>query len=286
MGKVEDALRDFIQYHGKRVAGEVVGEVPDQLRQARQDIRELQRTVADLVGKVEGLIEFKRSEMAVPPAPEEELEGVRFSKRTLPSIRKRLDLTQQELADLLEVSPATVTSWETGKSRPRQSNLAQIVTLREMDQAEVDEALGREPAPEAMKPEQLKRLRKKHDLIQAELAALIGVSPASITSWESGKTSPSRENRRAIANVAAMARAEVDLALNRHEEGGKGRPKTREPELSPEEIRSLRDSLGLSQRALAEKIGVSPNSISNWETGSTEPRKSSIARLRELRDAA
>jgi|WetSurMetagenome_2_1015567.scaffolds.fasta_scaffold339533_2 putative zinc finger/helix-turn-helix YgiT family protein len=37
--------------------------------------------------------------------------------------------------------------------------------------------------------------------------------------------------------------------------------------LSPEEIRGNRDKLGLSQRELAEHLGVAVETISRWETG-------------------
>ncbi|KPK65467.1 MAG: hypothetical protein AMK73_02880, partial [Planctomycetes bacterium SM23_32] len=55
-----------------------------------------------------------------------------------------------------------------------------------------------------------------------------------------------------------------------------------QPELTPEEIRSIRKAAGLSQKQLAEKLGVSVNSISNWETGSSYPRASSVEKLRAM----
>ncbi|MGD2175202.1 MAG: helix-turn-helix domain-containing protein, partial [Candidatus Brocadiaceae bacterium] len=152
MGKVEDALRDLIYYHGKRAASEVLGNLPDQVREARNQLRELQRAVEEMAAEVKELSAARRRNMAVPPAEEEEVEKARFDKRTLKGVRRRFDLTQQELAELLEVSPVTVTSWETGKSRPRRSNLAQIVTLRSMDQKAVDEALSREHLPASLSP--------------------------------------------------------------------------------------------------------------------------------------
>jgi DNA-binding transcriptional regulator YiaG len=56
-----------------------------------------------------------------------------------------------------------------------------------------------------------------------------------------------------------------------------------EAALSPEEIRSIREAAGLSQRALSKKLGVSVNSISNWETGSTSPRQESVRKLLGMR---
>lgn len=44
-------------------------------------------------------------------------------------------------------------------------------------------------------------------------------------------------------------------------------------------LRSFRTSEGLSQKQLAEALEVSQVTVSNWETGSTSPRKGMIAKL-------
>lgn len=53
-------------------------------------------------------------------------------------------------------------------------------------------------------------------------------------------------------------------------------------QLAPEEIRAKRLSAGLTQRELANKLGVSPATISGWETGSRTPRR---YHLREFKQA-
>lgn len=47
------------------------------------------------------------------------------------------------------------------------------------------------------------------------------------------------------------------------------------------EIKQIREQLGLSQEALAERLGVHPRTIQNWESGGTIP-KSKDAMLRGL----
>lgn len=37
------------------------------------------------------------------------------------------------------------------------------------------------------------------------------------------------------------------------------------------DIRAIRQQLGLNQRDLAERLGVSKRTISRWETGSSQP---------------
>lgn len=44
-------------------------------------------------------------------------------------------------------------------------------------------------------------------------------------------------------------------------------------------IKQLRENLGLNQMELAEKVGVSPTSVSNWETGKQDPKYESVEKL-------
>jgi len=48
------------------------------------------------------------------------------------------------------------------------------------------------------------------------------------------------------------------------------------------EIKTLRLSLGLSQIALAEKLGMHPASICRWESGKQHPTRRVIKQLQRL----
>jgi DNA-binding transcriptional regulator YiaG len=61
------------------------------------------------------------------------------------------------------------------------------------------------------------------------------------------------------------------------------REPAQQTEMSPEEIVAIRKKAGLSQKGLAKKLGVSLNSISNWERGSTSPRAASLKKLLAMR---
>jgi DNA-binding transcriptional regulator YiaG len=183
-------------------------------------------------------------------------------------VRERFDLTQQEMAKLLDVSPVTVTAWETGKSQPRQVSLAQIAAVGQKSQAEVDAALKREPVPDVSAAD-IKRLRKAVGLTQTALAKMIGVSAAAVTAWETGRTPASRKNRQALGALIQTPRTEIDATLSR---SGVLAP-------SPEEIRRIREEADLSQKGLARKLGVSLNSVSNWERGATRPHAASLKKL-------
>jgi len=42
--------------------------------------------------------------------------------------------------------------------------------------------------------------------------------------------------------------------------------------VSPEEIKSLRDRLGMTQQQMADRLDTTVTTISRWENGATKPR--------------
>jgi transcriptional regulator with XRE-family HTH domain len=49
-----------------------------------------------------------------------------------------------------------------------------------------------------------------------------------------------------------------------------------------DEIRSKRLDLGLQQKEVARRLGVSPETLSNWEKGLTSPQATIYGRLRRV----
>jgi DNA-binding transcriptional regulator YiaG len=52
---------------------------------------------------------------------------------------------------------------------------------------------------------------------------------------------------------------------------------------APDAIRALRARLGMTRKQFSQALGVSPGAIFLWETGRSVPRRSSLARLKDLR---
>ena len=67
---------------------------------------------------------------------EEELEGVRFSARSVKAQRTRLKLSAADYGKLVGVSGLTIYSWESSKSRPRKKQLAGLVAVRGLGRRE------------------------------------------------------------------------------------------------------------------------------------------------------
>lgn len=68
---------------------------------------------------------------------------------------------------------------------------------------------------------------------------------------------------------------------------GRERPVSKPPRgLSPERLKMLRQELGLTQEELAQKLGVSANSVHAWERGMWRPRPENVKKIRALRQAS
>jgi DNA-binding XRE family transcriptional regulator len=57
---------------------------------------------------------------------------------------------------------------------------------------------------------QMQRWRERHSMNRAQMAALVGVSRATITKWESGLTFPSPENIRKVKRITNSEVTETD----------------------------------------------------------------------------
>lgn len=99
--------------------------------QYRSEISELKRRIAALEAAVKSLA--KAQPKAEEPTTENEASSaMRFSANGFASLRKKLGLSGMEMAKLLGVSNQSVYHWETGKSKPRATQLAAIAAARKL----------------------------------------------------------------------------------------------------------------------------------------------------------
>lgn len=102
--------------------------------QQRGEIAALKRRVATLEALVKRLARGApagRKNAAVEEA-EEAGNALRFRAGGFASLRKKLALSAHDMARLLGVSAQSVYHWETGKSRPRASQLQAIAAVRKL----------------------------------------------------------------------------------------------------------------------------------------------------------
>ncbi len=94
-------------------------------RKLRDQVAALEKTVSRLSRETSGANSRPQAEAA----PER---AFRISPKSIKSHRRRLHLSQAQMAKLLGVSIASVTFWESGKASPRGKNRQAIAELRQM----------------------------------------------------------------------------------------------------------------------------------------------------------
>ncbi|MGA2620780.1 MAG: helix-turn-helix domain-containing protein [Thermoguttaceae bacterium] len=137
MPNIAAVLKDEIRRLAKREIKANTSSTKQAVAQYRRDIAKLKRQVQAQQKEVDFLKAQERKRLGQPQAQgEEELEGVRFSARSVHAQRQRLGLSQQDYAKLVGVSPMTIYNWESGNSRPRSEQLAALVAVRKLGKRE------------------------------------------------------------------------------------------------------------------------------------------------------
>lgn len=77
-------------------------------------------------------------------APEK---AISFKGPRIKSLRHKFNLSQRDLAKLIEVTPWAIVSWEKGRFKPRKDRIAKLVELAGKSKEEVKNLLSAKTAP-------------------------------------------------------------------------------------------------------------------------------------------
>lgn len=146
MGKIETTLKTEIVRLAKRELRASVGPLSRKVGELKQKIVRLSRIVANLDKAATRETQRRRVEGRPLTATEEEVKTSRITARVIRNLRKKLGITQEQLAVLLDVSPGAVAFWEQGRARPRGSNKAAIVALRKLGRRDIKRLLAEKGA--------------------------------------------------------------------------------------------------------------------------------------------
>ena len=110
--------------------------------QYRSEIAALKRRVAGLEAQIKK--QSKGAARAKPAENADEEFGTshRFRVAGFAALRKKLNISAAEMGKLLGVSAQSVYHWETGKTKPRASQLAAIAAVRKLGKRAVATKLG------------------------------------------------------------------------------------------------------------------------------------------------
>lgn len=133
--------------------------------------------------------------------------------------------------------------------------------------------------------ERVKIERERAGLSQTQLARMSDLSGPMISCLERGKSAGSKKVLVSVARALGV-RPEWLRSGSGKREGDcsddlAGFPRAT-PQPFPERLRQLRKDAGLSQKQLANFVGVSTTAVSSWETGSREfPAGNNLVKLAE-----
>ena len=141
MGKLEATIKSEITRLATRELRKV--SVP-----LKRDVRLLKNTVSQIRKAVLPLERFAahqrkeltKREIRLEATPEE-VKKSRFSPRLIRTLRKKLRITQKELAILVGVTIGAAHKWEMGKFNPKAEKKAALVALRKLGRGEVKKLL-------------------------------------------------------------------------------------------------------------------------------------------------
>jgi len=146
MGKLEVTIKSEIVRLAKREMRKTSVPLGRDVRLLKSTVSQLRKTVTALERfAAHQQKELSKREIRLE-APPEEIKNARFSPGLIQSLRKRLGITQKELAILAGVTVGAAHLWETGKFLPSGEKRGAIVALRKLRRREVRELLDQKRA--------------------------------------------------------------------------------------------------------------------------------------------
>ena len=159
MGKVESIIKSEIVRLAKR-------EMKQDFVPLSREVRSLKITISQLRKAVQGLQRLAAQQEKIAggqklplDAAPEEVKKARFSPRLIKSLRKKLGVTQKEMALLAGVTVGAIFQWEKGMFEPRGEKKKILVALRRLRRREARKLLEERSAK--MAPEKKSRPKRR-----------------------------------------------------------------------------------------------------------------------------
>ena len=109
--------------------------------------------------------------------------------------------------------------------------------------------------------EHIRKRRLDLGLLQKDVASLIGVSKATIYNWEANEASPQIHHLPKIIEFLGYNASPASRSIS-------------------EKLLVARRLLGLTQKAMAKRLGIDPTTLERWEAGKSNPSAKSFAIVR------
>ncbi len=159
MGKLEGMIKSEIVRLAKRETKKIAFPLRRDLRALRNAVTQLRQSVLALEKwTIQQKREMRKGKVPLEAAPDE-VRRSRFSPRLIRSLRKRLAITQKEMASLAGVTVGAIYQWEQGIFEPRGKKKGILVALRKLGRRAVKKLL--EEKGHEVKEKKIVRRRRK-----------------------------------------------------------------------------------------------------------------------------
>jgi excisionase family DNA binding protein len=147
MGKMEGVSMSEVVRLARREVNRVALPLRRDVRSLKRMVSEFRKTILELkqfADRQRKQLEQKEAQLTVTP---DAVKKSRFSPRIIRALRKRLGLSQRELATLSGVTEGAVYQWETGKFVPKDEKKGLLVALRKLGRRGARELLSSKTPP-------------------------------------------------------------------------------------------------------------------------------------------
>jgi len=163
MGKFEGIIKDEMVRLARREMKKSFVPLSRDVRSLKSVVSKLRKAVGDLRRFVAQRAKEAKGRALLEAAPEE-VKKSRFSPRLMKSLRKRLGVSQKEMATLAGVSVGAIYQWEKGAFDPRGEKRRVLVALRKLGRRDarriLEEKKGMGKKPKENRPAR-RRSRKR-----------------------------------------------------------------------------------------------------------------------------
>lgn len=183
--------------------------------------------------------------------------------------RRTHALSAQDVARRLEVHPGSVLRWERRERLPGPLHVKALAHTLALDTSTVagffDDARPASLPADGIRGPGLRAVRLAAGVPVRAIATRLGVPPASVYNWEHGRARIPSALVPSLADLLGIDAPALTELVRRPPAG----PAARTPTASP--LRRLRRRTGLSQEAVAHRIGATRHRLGAWERGAPPP---------------
>ncbi|WP_338826659.1 helix-turn-helix domain-containing protein [Neomoorella thermoacetica] len=183
----------------------------------------------------------------------------------LKKLREDRGIPLEELADRLDIAPACMVEVEQGTRRLSLATLKEVAAILGVDVSYFQEE--NDNKNDNSVGARLRRLREQKGITLSELSRRSGVSLAHISEIERSRSTASLKTLEKLAAVLEVSTSSLLRSGQQDSLGAK--------------LKRLREKIGLTQKELAQQVGISHSLIGQIETDRIQPSLATLSSLAE-----